>query len=79
MIRKNIKRFDTSNFSPHNSFKIPLVHQGLLGLMKSEVGSNLISEVMTLSPKMYALLIDNLAEIKKVKGILKYIIEKIYY
>ena len=76
MIRENIERFDTSNFSPDNVFKIPPVNQGLLGLMKSEVASNLISEVVTLSPKMYALLLDNLAEIKKAKGIKKYIIEK---
>ena len=44
--------------------------------MKSEVGDRLIREVVTVCAKLYAVLLENDIEIKRAKGIKKYVINK---
>lgn len=76
MIRENPSYFDTSNFPADNKFKILPQHKGELGKMKSEVGDRLIREVVTVCAKLYAVLLENDIEIKRAKGIKKYVINK---
>lgn len=71
--------FDTSNFSPNNIFKIPLVNGKVLGKMKLETGDKLIRSFVGLKSKMYAIDIQGDDEIKKAKGISKSVVKKLSF
>ena len=61
---------DFSNFAPSH----PLYdnsRKGELGLLKSETGEMLISELIALKPKLYSLLVSNNSTIHRSKGIQK--------
>ena len=52
------------------------MHQGYLGLMKSETDDRIMRKITALSAKMYALLTEDEVEMKRAKGDKKYIVEK---
>ena len=68
-------RFDTSNYEVNR-----LLPRGknkkIIGLMKDELGGNIITEFVTLRPKTYSFLTDNGKEDKKAKGTKKCVIKK---
>ena len=81
-IAKDVKdRFDMSGYNPDGSD--PLRHRPLpvglnkkvIGLMKNELGGEIMSEFVTLRPKMYAYKTGS-AESKKCKGIKKCVVKK---
>ena len=68
-------RFDTSNYE----VKRPLLmgkDKKVIGLMKDELGGEIITEFVTLRPKTYSYLTDDSKEDKKPKGTIKCVIKK---
>ena len=67
-------RFDTSGYNPDRPLPIGL-NKKVIGLMKDELGGEIMTEFTTLRPKMYAFRTGS-AESEKCKGIKKCIIRK---
>ena len=68
-------RFDTSNYE----VKRPLLmgkNKKVIGLMKDDLGGEIITEFVTLRPKTYSYLTDDSKEDKKAKGTKKCVIKK---
>ena len=69
------KRFDTSNYT----FDRPLpteVNKRVKGLMKDELGGDIITEFVALRPKAYSYITNNFIEMKKAKGTKKCVVNK---
>ena len=69
------KRFDTSNYT----FDRPLptgINKKVIGLMKDELGGDIITEFVALRPKAYSYVTNNFIEMKKAKGTKKYVVNK---
>ena len=69
------KRFDTSNYT----FDRPLptgINKKVIGLMKDELGGDIIMEFVALRPKAYSYITNNFIEMKKVKGTKKCVVNK---
>ena len=70
------KRFDTSNYI----FDRPLptgINKKVIGLMKDELGGDIIAEFVALRPKAYSYITNNFIEMKKAKGTKKCAVNKI--
>ena len=67
-------RFDTSGYNPNRPLHVGL-NKKVIGLMKDELGGEIMTEFVTLRPKMYAYKTGS-AESKKCKGIKKCIVRK---
>ena len=71
-MRRDLDRYDTSNYSPSNPYDMPLQGKAVLGRMKDENAGNIMLEFVGLRPKMYAY---NIGEwVKKVKGVKKCVV-----
>ena len=66
-------RFDTSGYNPDRPLPVGL--NKVIGLMKDELGGEIMTEFVTLRPKMYAYKTGS-AESKKCKGIKKCVVWK---
>ena len=69
------KRFDTSNYT----FDRPLptgINKKVIGLMKDELGGDIITEFLALRPKAYSYITNDFIEMKKAKGTKKYVVNK---
>ena len=69
------KRFDTSNYT----FDRPLpigVNKKVIGLMKDELGGDIITEFVALRPKAYSYITNDFIEMKKAKGTKKCVVNK---
>ena len=69
------KRFDTSNYT----FDRPLptgINKKLIGLMKDELGGDIITEFVALRPKAY--ITNYFKEMKKAKGTTKCVVNKMF-
>ena len=74
-IAKDIKdRFNTSSYNSSRPLPVGL-NKEVIGLMKDELGGEIMTEFVTLRPKMYAYKTGG-SESKKCKGIKKCIIRK---
>ena len=75
-IAENVKeRFDTSNYV----YDRPLptgVNKKVIGLMKDELGGDIITEFVALRPKAYSYIINDFIEMKKAKGTEKCVLKK---
>ena len=67
-------RFDTSGYNPDRPLPVGL-NKKVIGLMKDELGGGIMTEFVTLRPKMYAYKTGN-SESKKCKGIKKCVVKK---
>ena len=70
------KRFDTSNYT----FDRPLptgINKKVIGLMKDELGGDIITEFVALRPKAYSYIKNDFIEMKKAKGTKKCVVNKI--
>ena len=67
-------RFDTSSYNPDRPLPVGL-NKKVIGLMKDELGGEIMTEFVTLRPKMYAYKTGS-AESKKCKGIKKCVVRK---
>ncbi|KAL6429482.1 hypothetical protein ACFW04_008266 [Cataglyphis niger] len=68
-IKRDIDRFDTSDYAADNVYGMPLVNKKVPGLMKDENNGSIMTEFIGLRAKMYALRVDGRSETKKVKGV----------
>ena len=69
------KRFDTLNYT----FDRPLptgVNKKVIALMKNELGGDIITEFVALSPKAYSYVTNNFIEMKKTKSTKKCVVNK---
>ena len=67
-------RFDTSGYIPDRPLPVGL-NKKVIGLMKDELGGEIMREFVNLWPKMYSYKVGNL-EPKKCKGIKKCVVKK---
>ena len=67
-------RFEMSGYNPHKPLPVGL-NKKMIGLMKDELGGEIMREFVTLRPKMYAYKTGS-AESKKCKGIKKCVVKK---
>ena len=69
------KRFDTSNYT----FDRPLptgIYKKVIGLMKDELGGDIITDFVALRPKAYSYITNDFIEMKKAKGTKKCVVNK---
>ena len=69
------KRFDTSNYEVNRPLPTGK-NKKVIGLMKDELGGEVIPEFVTLRPKTYSYLTDDFKEDKKAKGKKKCVIKR---
>ena len=67
--KRDIARFDTSDYPADNVYDMPLANKKILGLMKDENNGVLMTEFVGLRAKMYAVRVDGKKNIKKAKGV----------
>ena len=67
-------RFDTSGYDPDRPLPVGL-NKKVIGLMKDELGGEIMTEFVTLRPEMYAYKMGS-AESKKCKGLMKCVVRK---
>jgi len=68
-MKRDIARFDTSDYAADNAYGIPLVNKKVPGLMKDENNGAIMTEFGGLRAKMYALRVDGKKDTKKAKGV----------
>ena len=69
------KRFDTSNYT----FDRPLpmgINKKVIGLMKDELGGDIITKFVALRPRAYSYVTNNFIKMKKAKGTRKCVVNK---
>jgi len=69
VMKRDISRFDTSDYPADNVYGMPLANKKVPGLMKDENNGVIMTEFVGLRAKMYALRVDGKKDTKKVKGI----------
>ncbi|XP_071575633.1 uncharacterized protein [Temnothorax nylanderi] len=68
-VKRDIARFDTSDYAVDNAYGIPLANKKVPGLMKDENNGAIMTEFVGLRAKMYALRVDGKKDCKKAKGV----------
>ena len=68
-------RFDTSRYCPDRPLPVGL-NKKIIGLMKDELGGKIMTEFVSLRPKLYSYKVLDGSEDKKCKGIKKCIVKK---
>lgn len=76
IIKENIDRFDTSNYSPDNPYGLPLVNKKIPILMKDERAGKIITKMCGLRSKMYSLQVEHEDFVSKAKGVKKNVIKQ---
>ena len=75
-IAENVKeRSDTSNYIYDRPLPIG-VNKKVIGLMKDELGGDIITEFVALRPKAYSYITNDFIEMKKAKGTKKCVVNK---
>ena len=73
-IAENVKeRFDPSNYIYDVTY---YVNKKVIGLMKDELGGDIITEFVALRPKAYSYITNDFIEMKKAKGTKKCVVNK---
>ncbi|KYN19375.1 hypothetical protein ALC57_08291 [Trachymyrmex cornetzi] len=68
-MKRDIARFDTSDYPADNAYGTPLTNKKVPCLMKDENNGALMTEFVGLRAKMYAVRVDGKKDTKKVKGV----------
>ena len=68
-MKRDIHRFDTSDYPADNAYGIPLVNKKVPGMMKDENNGVIMTEFVGLRAKMYALRVDGKKDTKRAKGV----------
>ena len=68
--------FDTSNYDKNDKRPLPIgKNKKVIGLFKDELGGKIMTEVVENRAKTYAYLLDDDSEIKKAKGVKRFVIK----
>ncbi|KAL6421144.1 hypothetical protein ACFW04_013962 [Cataglyphis niger] len=78
-MKRDIDRFDTSDYPANNVYDIPFANKKVPGLMKDENNGAIMTEFVGLRAKMYALRVDSKKNTKKVKGVKSNVIAPITF
>ena len=71
------ERFDMSGYDKEDARPLPIgKNKKVIGLMKDELGGKIMTEFVTLRPKLYSYRNINEEEVKKCKGIKKCVVKK---
>ena len=73
IMKRDIRRFDTSDYPANNQFNMPLVNNKIVGLMKDECNGRVMTEFIGLRSKMYYVRIDE--RTKKLQGVMTGVVE----
>src|SRR5215469_14930598 len=76
IMKRDINRFDTSDYPENVAYGMSLVNTKVPDLMKDENNGAIMTEFVGLRAKMYALRIDGQKDTKKVKGIKSNVVAK---
>ncbi|XP_011688401.1 PREDICTED: uncharacterized protein LOC105450316 [Wasmannia auropunctata] len=76
IMKRDIRKFDTSDYAADNVYGIPLANKKVPGLMKDENNGAIMTEFVGLRAKMYALRVDGKKDTKKVKGVKSNVVAK---
>ncbi|XP_070526248.1 uncharacterized protein [Cardiocondyla obscurior] len=76
IMKRDINRFDTSDYACDNVYGIPQVNKKVPGLMKDENNGAIMTEFIGLRAKMYALRVDGKKDTKKIKGVKSNVVAK---
>ena len=68
-IKRDIARFDTSDYPTDNVYSMPLANKKIPGLMKDENNGAIMTKFVGLREKIYAVKVHGKKDTKKVKGI----------
>ena len=68
IMKRDISRFDTSDYSSDNAYGIPLANKKVSGLMKDE-NDVIMIEFVGFRAKMHALHVEGKKDTKKAKGV----------
>ncbi|XP_029672378.1 uncharacterized protein LOC115241009 [Formica exsecta] len=68
-MKRDIDRFDTSDYAVDNAYGISLANKKVPGLMKDENNGAIMTEFVGLRAKMYALRVEGKLDTKKIKGV----------
>lgn len=69
VMKKDIHKFDTSDYPEDNIYKMPRANKKIIGLMKDELNGQIMTHFIGLRSKMYAYKILNQKEGKRAKGV----------
>ncbi|KYN14562.1 hypothetical protein ALC57_13224 [Trachymyrmex cornetzi] len=75
-IKRDIDRFDTSDYTVDNAYGIPLANKKVPGLMKDENNGAVVTEFVGLRTKMYASRVEGKKDAKKAKGVKSSVVAK---
>ncbi|KYN27561.1 hypothetical protein ALC57_03049 [Trachymyrmex cornetzi] len=75
-IKRDIARFNTSDYPEINAYDIPRVNNKIPGLMKDENCDAIMTEFIGLRAKMYTLRVIGKSDTKRIKGVKKNIVAK---
>jgi len=76
IMKRDISRFDTSDYAIDNVYGILLANKNVSNLMKDENNGTIMTEFVGLRAKMYVLRVDSKKDTKKVKGVKGNIVAK---
>lgn len=75
-IKRDIARFDTSDYPKNNIYGVPLANKKIVGLMKDECNGGIMTEFVGLRSKMYSVRVNGEDRMKKAKGVNTSVVKK---